>query len=78
MPAKRFYFYFNVRSAVCRIMVAMKRKKSKEIAVAVSDSPYPLCDAKAVDTLSVRSPVRDNGFPSQTLVAVKRVPLHTA
>jgi len=78
MPAKRFYFYFNVRSAVCRIMVAMKRKESKEIALAVCDSPYPLRDAKAVDAQSVRSAPRDDGLPSQTLVAVKRVPLHAA
>ena len=78
MPAKRFYFYFNVRSAVCRIMVAMKRKEAQEITVAVCDSPYPLCDAKAVDALSVRSAARDNGLPSQTFVAGERFPLHAA
>ena len=67
IPAKRFYFYFNVRSAVCRIMVAMKRKETQEIAFGVCDSPYSLRDAKAVDTLAVRSAARSacrTGWPS--------------
>lgn len=78
MLAKRICFYFNVRSAVCRIMVAMQRKEARQIAVAVCDSPYPLRDTKAVDALSVRSSARHNRLPSQALVALERFPFHSA
>ena len=78
MLAKRFCFYFSVASAVRRIMVAMKREEAQEIAIAVCDSPHSLRDTKAVDALSVRSAPRDNGLPSQALVAVERFPLNSA
>src|SRR6266851_2340638 len=56
----------------------MERQKSEVLSISIGRGSYLAGDSQAVNSLSGGSLAGDDGFPTQTTIAVDEIPFHPA